>query len=75
MTPEKYAELTKHLAGQGLTVLPTRDFDSILLQLARLAEFKRLMLQVAAGNYIVEFAVEHVCTKIDDADQAIRGRG
>ncbi|MDD5106074.1 MAG: hypothetical protein PHC49_10705 [Desulfuromonadaceae bacterium] len=44
MTPEKYIELTKQLAGQGLSVLPTRDFDAILMQLARLVQFERLMI-------------------------------
>lgn len=43
MTPEKREELTHHLAGHGLSVLLTKDFDSILLQLARLAQFERLM--------------------------------
>jgi hypothetical protein len=43
MTPEKRAELTKHLAGHGMSVLMTKDFDSILMQLARLAQFERLM--------------------------------
>ena len=43
MTPEKRAKLTKQLADHGLSVLLTRDFDSILIQLARLAQFERLM--------------------------------
>lgn len=44
MTPEKREELTQQLADQGLSVLLTRDFDSILIQLARLAQFERLMI-------------------------------
>ncbi len=44
MTPEKREELTKQLAEHGLSVLLTRDFDAILLQLARLAQFERLMV-------------------------------
>lgn len=50
MTPEKREELTKHLAGQGLFVLQTRDFDSILMQLARLAQFERLMISYSEGE-------------------------
>lgn len=60
MTPEKRRELTTQLGDQGLYVIPTRDFDAILMQLARLAQFERMMLTVAAGNPAVEFAVEHV---------------
>lgn len=60
MTPEKRRELTKQLGDQGLYVIPTRDFDAILMQLARLAQFERLMLSAAAGNPVVEFAVDHV---------------
>jgi hypothetical protein len=44
MTPEKREELTNQLSAQGLTVLLTRDFDGILMQLARLAQFERLVL-------------------------------
>jgi hypothetical protein len=43
MTPEKRDKLTQQLAEQGLTVLMTRDYDAILLQLARLAQFERLL--------------------------------
>lgn len=60
MTPEKRTELQRTLKGHGLTVLLTRDYDAILQQLARLAQFERLMIQVAAGNPAVEFAVDHV---------------
>lgn len=44
MTPEKREELTNQLADQGLSVLLTHDFDSILIELARLAQFERLMM-------------------------------
>jgi hypothetical protein len=50
MTPEKYIELSTTLAGQGLTVLPTKDFDPILIQLARLAQFERPMLTKAESD-------------------------
>lgn len=60
MTPEKRAELTTQLAANGLTVLLTKDFDAIMLQLAHLAQFERLLLKAAAGNPPVEFVVEHV---------------
>jgi len=43
MTPGKRAELDKQLNEQGLSVLLTKDFDSILIQLARLAQFERLL--------------------------------
>jgi hypothetical protein len=65
MTPEKREKLTSDLAPHGLSVLLTRDFDGILLQLARLAQFERLMMLTAAGNPSVECAVEHVhCQQI-----------
>lgn len=44
MTPEKRAELTAQLADHGLSVLLTRDLDGILLELARLAQFERLVM-------------------------------
>lgn len=44
MTPEKRAELTAQLAQHGLSVLLTRDYDAILLHLARLAQFERLVM-------------------------------
>lgn len=50
MTPQKRAELTTQLATHGLSVLLTRDYDAILLQLAQLAQFERLMLQIADCN-------------------------
>lgn len=50
MTPEKQAELTRQFADHGLTVLLSKDFDSILIQLARLAQFERLMRQQAEEN-------------------------
>ncbi len=50
MTPQKRAELTTQPAAHGLSVLLTRDYDAILLQLAQLAQFERLMLQIAACN-------------------------
>lgn len=43
MTPDRLIELQKQLADHGLTVMLTRNFDSLLLQLARLAQFERLM--------------------------------
>ena len=60
MTPDARKKLEQKLSGHGLSVLLTRDFDAILLQLARLAQFERLMLTAAAGNPAVEFAVDHV---------------
>ena len=45
MTPEKREELTRNLAGHGLSVMLSKDFDSILIQLARLAEFERLIVK------------------------------
>lgn len=68
MTPEKREQLTDHLAEHGLSVLLTKDFDAILMQLARLAQFERLMLTAAAGNPAVEFAVEHVRYEQGDDD-------
>ncbi|MDD5107591.1 MAG: hypothetical protein PHC49_18505 [Desulfuromonadaceae bacterium] len=73
MTPEKRIELTKQLAGQGLYVLPTRDFDAILLQLARLAQFERLMMLEAECSAWVDIAAQRV--KAEQAlpdDDAIR---
>lgn len=65
MTPEKREQLTSDLAPHGLTVLLTRDYDATLMQLARLAQFERLMMRTAAGNPAVECAVEHVqCQQI-----------
>ena len=60
MKPETRQKLDEKLNQHGLSVLLTRDYDSILMQLARLAQFERLMLLAAAGNPAVEFAVEHV---------------
>jgi hypothetical protein len=60
MTPEKFTEMERKLDRHGLTVLLTRDYVAMLIQLARLAQFERLMIQTAAGNPAVEFAVEHV---------------
>jgi hypothetical protein len=50
MTPEKRVELTTQLADHGLSVLLTKDFDAILIQLARLAQFERLIVTAAEGN-------------------------
>lgn len=44
MTPEKHTELNE----QGYSVIKTSDLDAILLQLARLAQFERLMIEM--GN-------------------------
>lgn len=60
MTPQTRAELEQKLAAHGLTVLLTRDFDAIMLQLDRLAQFERLMQEVAEGNPPVEFAMGYV---------------
>ena len=67
MTPEHRAKLELRMAEYnqglnpgGLSVLMTRDYDEILLQLAQLAQFQRLLLTAAAGNPAMEFAVEHV---------------
>ena len=48
MKPETRAKLEQKLNEHGLTVIMTKDFDSILLQLARLAQFERLMVEM--GN-------------------------
>lgn len=60
MTPETRSKLEKTLSDHGLTVVLTRDHNAMLLQLASLAEFKRLMLTAAAGNPAVEYTVSHV---------------
>jgi hypothetical protein len=60
MTPEKRNELIRSLNDTGMTVLLTRDYASMLLQLARLSQFERLMVTTAAGNPAVEFAVDNV---------------
>ncbi|HIJ95802.1 MAG TPA: hypothetical protein HPP94_08725 [Desulfuromonadales bacterium] len=60
MTLQKRDELQRTLNDHGLTVLFTRDYDDIKRQLARLAQFERLMISAAAGNPDVEFAVDHV---------------
>ena len=60
MTPEKRAELIKHLASHGLSVLLTRDFDSMLIQLARLAQFERLLIQSSETNPWVRATLERI---------------
>lgn len=67
MTPDQQ-KIATELVPHGLSVLLTRDFDAILLQLARLAQFERLMLTAAAGNPAVEFAIEHVRAQQGDDD-------
>jgi len=71
MSPETRAVLQSKLAENGLTVLKTDDYNSTLLQLSRLARFERLMLNTAAGNPVVETAVEHVRSRMDGAVGAI----
>lgn len=69
MTPETRAKLEQKLAEHGLTVLLTRDYDSILIQLARLALFERLVITndhlFAAAD--VE-ALRHASRDIETAD-------
>ena len=60
MNPEKRATLETQLNEQGLSVLLTRDYDALLLQLARLAQFERLLLSAADGNPHLKFAVNQV---------------
>lgn len=60
MSPETRTKLKNTLADHGLTVLQTKDHTAMLQELARLAQFERLMLTTAAGNPPVETAVEHV---------------
>lgn len=65
MTDGVLAELSRKLKANGLTVVKTGDYESMLLQLARLARFQRLMLSTAAGNPVVEVAVEDVRQQMD----------
>lgn len=60
MSPETRTKLKNTLADHGLTVLQSKDHTAMLQELARLAQFERLMLTTAAGNPPVESAVEHV---------------
>lgn len=60
MTPEQRQHLIKKMDENGMTVLLTRDYFGMLLQLARLSQFERLMIKTAAGNPHVEIAVDHV---------------
>lgn len=60
MTPEKRVELTTLMAANGLSLLLARDFDALLLQLAHLAQFERLLLQAADGNPHLECAIAYV---------------
>lgn len=60
MTPEKRTEITAQLADHGLTVLLTTDYKSILIQLARLAQFERLMMIEAECSPWVEVALQRV---------------
>lgn len=50
MAPEKLTQLEQTLEPQGLTVLMTRDYNAILLHLARLAQFERIMTQLAGAD-------------------------
>ncbi len=50
MTPQKRTELTQKMAEYGLSVMLTRDYDSLLTQLASLAQFERVMLSIAECN-------------------------
>jgi uncharacterized protein (DUF302 family) len=60
MSPETRTKLKNTLADHGLTVLKTVDHNAMLQELARLAQFERLILNTAAGNPPVESAVEYV---------------
>lgn len=68
MTDGLRAELSRKLKSNGLTVVKTGDYESMLLQLARLARFQRIMLATAAGNPVVEVAVEHVRQQTDQPE-------
>lgn len=50
MTPEKRAALENTLAEHGLTVMLTSDHKALLQNLARLAQFERLMQHMAEGD-------------------------
>ena len=65
MTDGVRAELSRKLNANGLTVMKTGDYESMLLQLARLSRFQRLMFFTAAGNPPVEVAVECVVKQMD----------
>ncbi|BCS54533.1 hypothetical protein [Geobacter sp. SVR] len=48
--PPAQRKIAAELAPHGLTVLLTRDYNSILLQLARLAQFERLVVNLAEAD-------------------------
>lgn len=58
MTPQTRAELEQKLAEHGLTVLLTRDYNTILLHLARLAQFERLLLTAAKTDPLCQHALD-----------------
>lgn len=58
MTPQTRAELEQKLAEHGLTVLLTRDYNTILLHLARLAQFERLLLTAAKTDPLCQYALD-----------------
>lgn len=60
MTPAQRAQLEDTLQQHGLTVVLTRDYDSILLQLARLAQFERLVILEAECSSWVNTALERI---------------
>lgn len=60
MTPEARAELEQNLASHGLTVLLTRDYDAMLLHLARLAQFERLLIMAAENDPLCRYAFDLV---------------
>lgn len=70
MTLDERIELTRTLAGQGLTVIPTRDYDGILLQLARLAQFERLVMNAVDIDPLglFEQVIAEIHTEMNEAD-------
>lgn len=60
MTPETRAELEQTLAENGLTVLLTRDYNTTLLHLARLAQFERLLIMAADNDPLCRYALDLV---------------
>ena len=50
MIPETRAKLEQKLNELGLSVLRTCDYDAILMQLARLAQFERMMVEMGEAD-------------------------
>lgn len=63
MTPVKLNELAAKLATHGMTVTMTRDHHATMLNLARLAQFERLM---------VDFGRSDKTGRVADAVETIR---